>query len=88
METEKRINLIEEAIVMMKDLIIRHDERLDDFDRQMRESREDFNFKINALIDSQIRTKSDFAEVKESIIELRKSAESTFKRVERLEHKN
>jgi hypothetical protein len=84
METEKRVKLIEEAIMMMKDLIIRHDERLDDFDlkinetrKEMFESREDFNFKLNALIDSQIRTGSVFATVKDSIIELRKTAEST-----------
>ena len=84
METEKRVKLIEEAIMMMKDLIIRHDERLDDFDlkinetrKEMLESREDFNFKLNALIDSQIRTGSDPATVKGSIIELRKTAEST-----------
>jgi hypothetical protein len=84
METEKRVKLIEEAIMMMKDLIIRHDERLDDFDlkinetrKEMLESREDFNFKLNALIDSQIRTGSVFATVKDSIIELRKTAEST-----------
>ena len=84
METEKRVKLIKEAIRMMKDLIIRHDERLDDFDlkinetrKEMFESREDFNFKLNALIDSQIRTGSVFATVKDSIIELRKTAEST-----------
>jgi hypothetical protein len=84
METEKRVKLIKEAIRMMKDLIIRHDERLDDFDlkinetrKEMLESREDFNFKLNALIDSQIRTGSVFATVKDSIIELRKTAEST-----------
>jgi hypothetical protein len=95
LETEKRVKLIEEAIMMMKDLIIRHDERLDDFDlkinetrKEMLESREDFNFKLNALIDSQIRTGSDLATVKDSIIELRKTAESTLKRVEKIENKN
>lgn len=88
MEAENRIKLIEEAIMIMKDLIIRHDERLDNFGEQLRESREDFNFKINALIDSQIRNETDMTEIKESIIELRKSAESTLKRVGNLEDKS
>ena len=102
METEKRVELIEEAIVVMKNLLVNHDERLESHHknlenfhaaieterRERKESREDFEFKLNALIDSQIRNEIEFKEIKESIIELRKTAESTLKRVEKLENKN
>lgn len=93
METEKRIKLIEEAIVIMKDLIVRHDERFDDIRKDKKASDEDFNFKLNALIDSQIRNETEFrevkdsiSEVKESIIELRKLSESNIKRIEKIEN--
>ncbi len=51
---ENRTNLIEHAILQMKDLVISHEERFDDFSKSIRESREDFNFKLNALIDLQL----------------------------------
>lgn len=86
MEVEKRVKLIEEAIMMLKDLIIRHDERLDKVEKDGRNTTEDFNFKLNALIDSQIRNETELTEIKESIIELRKLSESTIKRVENLEN--
>jgi len=93
MDVEKRVKLMEEAIMMLRDLIIRHDERLDKVEKDGRNNAEDFNFKLNALVDSQIRNEGEFKEVKDSItelketiIELRKLSESTIKRVENLEN--
>ena len=40
MDTEKRVKLIEEAIVIMKDLIVRHDERLDEAQAERKASNE------------------------------------------------
>lgn len=61
METEKRIKSVEEAIVVMKNLLVNHDERLESYHksleserRERRESREDFEFKLNALIDNRL----------------------------------
>ena len=88
MDIEKRVKMIEEAIMLMKDLIIRHDERLDTFQTEIRESREDFNFKMNALIDAQIRNEAEFKEVKESIVDLRDVSKSALQRIENLENKN
>lgn len=77
---EERIGRVEEAIVILKDLVVNHDERLDDYFRALRESREDFEFKMNALIDSQIRTEAE-------LIELRRISESHSRRIENLENK-
>lgn len=83
MSLEKKVDRIEDAILMMKDLLLRHKERLDnhdnimtdhdemmgnhlkimvdheqkmrDFYAALEESRKDFDFKMNALIDSKIR---------------------------------
>jgi wobble nucleotide-excising tRNase len=62
MNLEKKVDKIEEAILIMKDLVLRHEERLDEHNQQMsdfygalEESRKDFDFKINALINSEIR---------------------------------
>ncbi|MCD9184848.1 MAG: hypothetical protein LUM44_00325 [Pyrinomonadaceae bacterium] len=79
MDVEKRVKLMEEAIMMLKDLIIRHDERLDTFQAEIRESREDFNFKMNALIDSQIRNEAE-------ISQLREVTKSALQRIENLEN--
>ncbi|MEO7660682.1 MAG: hypothetical protein ABIV48_13790 [Pyrinomonadaceae bacterium] len=73
MNTEERVKLIEEAMLLMKSLLVRHDERLDDFDETFRRSREDFDFKMTALIDAQMKNESEIAELKESTTELRKS---------------
>ena len=73
MEIEKRVRLVEDAILLMKDLLINHNGRLDDYYKAIRESREDFEFKMNALIDAQIKNESEISELKESTTELRKS---------------
>ena len=73
MELEERVRILEHATIIMRDLVVSHDERLEDYFRALRESREDFNFKLNALIDAQIRSESDTAELKESINELKES---------------
>jgi chromosome segregation ATPase len=102
MSVEQRLTRVEEAIEIMKTLLVSHDERLEDYYKALEESRRDFEFKINALIDSQIKTdmelremrqsigevKESIIEVKESIVELKETSESTLKRLERLENKN
>ena len=71
MELEERVKLVEEVILIMRNLVLRHDERLDDYDQKFRESREDFDFKLNALIDAQIKNEADLLILKESTSELR-----------------
>ena len=70
----------------MKHLLVSHDERLEDYfnalnhERQEREeSRKDFEFKLNALIDSQIRNQDKISQLKEA-------SKSILKRVEKLEN--
>jgi hypothetical protein len=95
MSVEGRLTKVEEAIEIMKTLPVSHDERLEDYYKLLEESRRDFDFKMNALIDSQIRNereindiKISIAEVKESIVELRQISDSTLKRLDRLEDKS
>jgi hypothetical protein len=78
MENEERFRRIEEAILTMKDLVVRHEEQLGEnyFEfknekTEREESRKDFDFKFNALIDSQIRSESEIIEIKEAIKELK-----------------
>jgi hypothetical protein len=78
METDERVKPIEEAIVLMKNLLLRHEERLDHFDESLRKSREDFDFKMNALIDAQIKNE-------ESTIRLEEASRSQLRRIEKLE---
>ena len=92
MNAEDRVNRMEDVIVLLKDLIVRHEERLDTFDVDFERSRRDFEFKMNALIDSQIRNEADLAELKQSAIELKESSialreasQSQLTRIERLE---
>ena len=94
MSDEERIKHVEEAILVMKDLVLRHEERLDENQSQIRnekyereESRKDFDFKLNALIDSQIRSESQIIEIKEAIKELKEVSQSQLKRIENLENK-
>jgi septal ring factor EnvC (AmiA/AmiB activator) len=106
MSLDSRVGKIEEAISIMKDLLVSHDERLENYfnalnrerqerldglnqERQEREeSRRDFDYKLNALIDSQIKTEAEIIEIKESIIELRQISGSALERIERLESSN
>jgi len=62
---ENRTKLIEQAILQMKDLVVSHEGRLDDFSKSVRESREDFNFKLNALIDLQLKNEVDRRELRD-----------------------
>ncbi len=80
MSIEKRVDRVEEAILIMKDLLVRHDERFDDYFRALHESREDFNFKLNALIDAQMRNETGIRELKEA-------SESQLQRIEKLENR-
>jgi len=97
MSLENRMGVVEEAILIMKDLLVSHDERLENYfsalnaernerenalnaERSEREeSRKDFDFKLNALIDAQIRNQDEISELKEV-------SKSILKRVERLEN--
>ena len=92
MTTEDRVNRMEDVIVLLKDLIVRHEERLDTheerlytFDTDFKRSREDFEFKMNALIDAQLKNEEGFAELRKSIGELRDESRSQVKRIEKLE---
>ena len=87
MSIEKRVETVEEAILIMKDLLVSHDERLEDYFRVLHESREDFNFKLNALIDAQIRNETEIDKVKESIEKLSEASHSQLHRIEKLENK-
>ena len=86
MSDEERIKHVEEAIVIMKDLLVRHEGRLDGIQTEQKEDRDNFNFKLNALIDSQIRTEAELIEIKESIKELRNASQTQLQRIERLEN--
>lgn len=87
MDIEQRVDKVEEAISIMKDLLISHDERLEDYfkalsrERQEREeSRKDFEFKMNAVIEMQMQNES-------AIRELREASRSQLTRIEKLEDK-
>ncbi len=94
MTDEERLKHIEEAILLMKDLVLRHEERIDGHDeklerflfalgeeRQLREeANKDFNFKLNALIDAQIRNEA-------GIEKLNNASQAQLKRIENLEDK-
>ena len=86
MNIESRVGNIEKAIEIMKNLLVSHDERLENYfdalnrERQEREeSRRDFDFKLNALIDAQIRNQDEISQLKEA-------SKSILKRVENLEN--
>ncbi|MCY7346964.1 MAG: hypothetical protein LH614_12185 [Pyrinomonadaceae bacterium] len=79
MSLENRMSVVEEAILIMKDLLVSHDERLEKYFYALNESRQDFDFKMNALIDAQIRNQDEIGELKEA-------SKSTLKRVEKLEN--
>ncbi len=79
MSLEGRVGKIEDAIGIMKDLLVSHNERLEDYFHALNESRQDFEFKINALIDSQIRNQDEISQLKEV-------SKAILKRVENLEN--
>ena len=78
MATEERVKRIEKAMVLMQELVVRHEERIDTFDADFKRSREDFEFKLNALIDAQLKNE-------EGIRELREASSAQLHRIERLE---
>lgn len=80
MELEERVRILEQATITMRDLVVSHDERLEDYFRALRESREDFEFKLNALIDAQMRNEAGISELKEA-------SKSQLQRIEKLEDK-
>jgi len=54
MSLENKITVVEEAILIMKDLPVSHNGRLESYFNALNETRQDFEFKLNALIDAQI----------------------------------
>jgi hypothetical protein len=87
MSLEKKVDRIEEAILIMKDLMLRHEDRLDEFKdaieierKEREESRKDFDFKLNALIDAQIKNEIDIGNLKDA-------SKSQLNRIENLENK-
>ena len=92
MEIEERVKLVEEAVLLMKDLLLSHNGRLDDYHKAFKESREDFDFKLNALIDSQMKNESDLlilrettGELERSTSALRDASQAQLTRIEHLE---
>lgn len=80
MSDEERLERVEDAIEIIKDANVNHSERLDDYFRALRESRDDFDYKLNALIDAQIRNEADIRELKEA-------SQAQLKRIENIENK-
>ena len=87
MSLEKGMDKVEEAVLIMKDLLVSHDERLENYFKVLQESREDFNFKLNALIDAQMRNETGIDKVKESIEKLSEASQSQLQRIENLENR-
>ena len=92
MSDAERIKQVEEAVITMKDLILRFDERVDTFRDDMIRSREDFEFKMNTVIDAQIRNDEQIAELSSKVNKLEISPKqleiasgSQLGRIERLE---
>jgi hypothetical protein len=83
----EKVTKIEEAILIMKNLLVNPDERLEDYYKALRESREDFNFKMNALIDAQIKLGNAQAKNEAEIGELKEASKFQLNRIERLENK-
>lgn len=78
MSIDERVARVEEAILIMKDLLMRHDDRLDNFYKIMQDSRTDFDFKLNALVDAQLKNE-------EEIVKLNEASRSQLNRIEDLE---
>ena len=70
MTSEEIVDRIEKAMIVMQEIIVRHDERIDTFDADLKRSRKNFEFKMNALIDAQIKNKT-------AIEKLRAASEQT-----------
>ncbi|MEJ7846871.1 MAG: hypothetical protein WKF92_02155 [Pyrinomonadaceae bacterium] len=92
--SETRTKLLEQAILQMKELVIRHEERLDDSAKLIQDSREDFDFKMNAMIQAQRENEAGIRELRgasekewEAIKELRRASEFQLNRIEILENK-
>lgn len=80
MSLEERMGHVEDAILAMKDLLVSHDDRLEGYFNALERSREDFEFKVNALVDSQVKTEAE-------VIELKEASRSQLTRIEKLENK-
>jgi len=92
MNIDDKVDRMEGVIILLKELIVRHEERLDNheerhnwFEAALKRSREDFDFKMNALIDAQLKNEEGIAELQKSIGELRDESRSQVKRIEKLE---
>ena len=79
MSVEERVTRIEEAILIIKDLLVRHDDRLENYFKALKESRSDFDFKMNAVVDAQLKNE-------EEIVKLNEASRSQLGRIENLEN--
>jgi len=80
MSLEERVGRIEDVILVMRDLLVSHDDRLESYFGALERSREEFEFKVNALVDSQIKTEAE-------VIALKEASRSQLTRIENLENK-
>ena len=85
MNDDERQKALEIAVLSMKELVLRHEERLDTFNEDFIRSREDFDFKLNALINAQMKNEEGIAELRASIGDLRDESRSQLSRIEKLE---
>jgi hypothetical protein len=85
MNSEERDKAIVDAINLMKQLLLLHEERLDNQAFEIKNSRKDFDFKMNALIDAQLKNEEGFSELRRSIQELRDESMSQMQRIQKLE---
>lgn len=68
-KVEKRVQTVEEAIILLKELTISHDDRLESFLfglEELRAGQKETNEKINMLIDAQMRTENNIGELRAS----------------------
>ena len=67
-----RVKQLEEAVLLLKDIVLRHDEAHD----EQRTVNDDFMFKMNALIDAQIRENEGLKAIKDRLNKLEKNGDT------------
>ena len=96
MSLENRVSVVEEAVLIMKDLLVSHDERLESYFNALNESRQDFAFKLDAERREREESRKDFefklnalidAQIRnqDEISKLKEASQSVLTRVEKLE---
>ena len=85
MTAQERIDRMEDVMVVINKLLVRHAERIDTFDADFKRSREDFEFRMNAVIDAQLNNESEIEKLKESTTELEASTTNLEASISKLE---